>query len=70
MDDSIRQNLIDAGCDDKFIQEFDCCMCDKKLCEKMLAQHRRELLDEVHAKEHSISCLDYLVHKMKRDELK
>ena len=65
MDDSIRQNLIDAGCDDKFIKEFDCCMC-----EKMLAQHRRELLDEVHAKEHSISCLDYLVHKMKRDEVK
>ena len=45
-------------------------MCDEKQCEKMLAQHRRELLDEVHAKEHSISCLDYLVHKMKRDGLK
>ncbi len=70
MDESIRQNLIDAGCDEDFISRFDCCLCDEKQCEKLLAQHRRELLDEVHAKEDNISCLDYLVYRMKREGLK
>ena len=67
MDKSIRQNLIDAGCDDAFIEEFETCLCDKKQCERMLAAHRRILLDEVHAKEHCISCLDYLVFMMKKE---
>ena len=67
MKDNIRQNLIDAGCDDKFIEQFDACSCDIKQCEKMLAAHRKELLDEVHAKERCISCLDYLVFMMKKE---
>ncbi len=33
----------------------------------MLAAHRKELLDEVHAKERCISCLDYLVFMMKKE---
>ena len=70
MNESIRQNLIDAGCDDKFIEEFAACMNNEKQCEKMLAAHRRELLNEVHAKEHCISCLDYLVFMMKKGGLK
>ena len=67
MDESIRQNLIDAGCDDAFIEQFDAYSCDTKQCEKMLATHRKELLDEVHAKERCISCLDYLVFMMKKE---
>lgn len=67
MDEQIRQNLIDAGCDNAFIEQFDACSCDTKQREKMLAAHRRELLDEVHAKEHCISCLDYLVFMMKKE---
>lgn len=70
MNENIRQNLIDAGCDDKFIEEFASCIRDEKQCEKMLAAHRRELLDEVHAKERCISCLDYLVFMMKKGGLK
>ena len=67
MDEKTRQNLIDAGCDEKFIKEYDCC-CDKKTCEKLLAQHRRELLGEIHAKEKNIDCLDYLVYTMNKQE--
>lgn len=67
MKESIRQNLIDAGCDDVFIEQFDTCSGDTMRCEKMLAAHRKELLDEVHAKEHCISCLDYLVFMMKKE---
>ena len=67
MDENIRHNLIDAGCDDAFIEEFEACLCNIKQCERMLAAHRRILLDEVHAKEHCISCLDYLVFMMKKE---
>ncbi|MBR6336145.1 MAG: hypothetical protein IKR76_00270 [Ruminococcus sp.] len=70
MNDSIRQNLIDAGCDSEFIKMFESCISDKRKCEKLLAAHRRELLDEVHAKEDNISCLDYLVFMMKKEDLK
>lgn len=70
MNDSIRQNLIDAGCDEDFICRFEDCICDRSKCEKLLAQHRRELLDEVHEKEDNISCLDYLVFMMKKEGLK
>ena len=67
MDDRIRQNLIDAGCDEAFIEQFGACLCDKKQCERLLAAHRQKLLDEVHAKERCISCLDYLVFMMKKE---
>lgn len=70
MNDSIRQNLIDAGCDEDFIRRFESCIRDRKQCEKLLAAHRRELLEEVHAKEDNISCLDYLVFMMKKEGLK
>ena len=66
MTDNIRQNLIDAGCSEEFIEKFDSCICDESKCEKLLAEHRKELLDEVHEKEHNISCLDYLVYIMKK----
>ncbi|MBE6864792.1 MAG: hypothetical protein E7495_09590 [Ruminococcus flavefaciens] len=70
MNENIRQNLIDAGCDEEFIERFAACLSDEKKCGKMLAAHRRELLDEVHAKERCISCLDYLVFTMKKEGLK
>ena len=69
MDDKTRRNLIDAGCDDEFIREYYCCG-DKKACEKLLAQHRKELLGEIHAKEKNIDCLDYLVYTMNKQEAK
>ena len=69
MKDSVKQNLIDAGCDEEFIKKFDDCICDIGACEKLLIKHRRKLLDEVHTMENNISCLDYLVFMMKKDGL-
>lgn len=69
MNERTKQNLIDAGCDSDFISRFESCICDPKACERLLAEHRRELLDEVHAKEDNISCLDYLVYMMKKEGL-
>ena len=69
MNERIKQNLLDAGCNGDFISKFEGCICDPKACERLLAEHRRELLDEVHAKEDNISCLDYLVYMMKKEGL-
>ena len=55
MNERIKQNLIDAGCDSDFISRFEGCICDPKACERLLAEHRRELPDEVHAKEDNVS---------------
>ena len=64
MDEHIRQNLLDAGCDEEFIGRFDSCICDERACKKLLAAHRRGLLDEIHEKERELDCLDYLVFMM------
>ncbi len=69
MKDSIKQNLFDAGCNEEFIKTFADCIGDRTECEKLLAAHRRKLLDEVHKKEENISCLDYLVFMMKKEGL-
>ena len=69
MNEVIRQNLIDAGCDKDFIAEFESCFDDPKKCEKLLAAHRRNLLDKVHQEEYKISCLDYLVYTMKKERV-
>lgn len=69
MNDGLIQNLKDAGCSDDFIKNFTDHICDKKECEKLLSSHRRKLLDEIHKKEENISCLDYLIFMMKKEDL-
>lgn len=68
MNDVLRQNLIDAGCDEKFIAEFEADFDDKKKCEQLLAIHRKELLEKIHKDEQQLSCLDYLVYTMKKEK--
>ena len=70
MDEQTRENLIAAGCDDSFISEFEACISDKKKCDRLLAKHRRELLDRVHEEERRISCLDYLIYNMEKQRSK
>lgn len=63
---TIEQNLIDAGCDREFIDEFmKLPQAQKAEMLKMLAVHRKILLDGIHADERKIYCLDYLVNKLK-----
>lgn len=68
-ENAIVQNLIDAGCGEDLIAEF---MDDfrkdnisKDL--KLLAAHRRLLLDNLHKEQKRIDCLDYLVYKMEKE---
>lgn len=68
MDDSTKRNLKDAGCDEEFIERYCKCENDRRQCKKMLSEHRRRLLEQLHEKEDNVSCLDYLVYKIKKDE--
>ena len=66
---AIRQNLIDAGCGQelikKFMEDFKHGRTAEEL--KLLAAHRRKLLDELHREQKRIDCLDYLVYTMKKE---
>ena len=66
MTGEILQNLIDAGCDEKTIASFKSC---KSVREEMrlLEKHRAALLDRSHEVNRQISCLDYLVHNLEKE---
>lgn len=66
----LRQNLIDAGCGQEIVQRCMDLVQGKKTAEmkRILARHRRTLLDTVHAEQKKIDCLDYLVYKMDKDQ--
>ncbi len=68
-ENALVQNLLDAGCGQELITEF---MDDfrkenipKSL--KLLAAHRRLLLDNLHKEQKRINCLDYLVYRMTKE---
>lgn len=63
---TVVKNLEDAGCDTKKVQEFLALeeKQDEKEQLKLLALHRKKLLDTVHKEEKRIDYLDYLVYKL------
>lgn len=65
----ILQNLRDAGCDESSVEEISSALMRSDRCTaiRLLERQRRELLDNVHRTESRISCLDYLVHELKKD---
>lgn len=62
----IIQNLKDAGCEEKaidnFIQYYRSGEIKKGL--KVLSLHRQRLLDEIHGGQRRIDCLDYLIYEL------
>ena len=67
IDEAVKQNLIDAGCNAQFIQQFMTLQSEQKTTEMLtlLAEQRKNLVYGVHAEERKIYCLDYLVNKLK-----
>ena len=65
--ESIKQNLLDAGCDKDFIEHFMAMNFDEQKNEAltMLARQRKSLLDSIHTDERKIYCLDFLVNKIR-----
>lgn len=68
-ENAIVQNLIDAGCGQEFIAEFMDGFRKNNISEdlKLLAAHRRLLLDNLHMEQKRIDCLDYLAYKMEKE---
>lgn len=69
-DESTIQNLKDAGCDAEMIQSFMEDLHAGKESEglRLLAMHRRKLLELLHRDQRCIDCLDYLVYQMKKNK--
>ena len=66
--EELTQALRDAGCNNAAVKEFLSLYAGGQTskAQKLLSQHRKELLDGIHAEERKISCLDYLVYEMNR----
>lgn len=67
----LYQNLMDAGCSEKGIMV---CMdyAQKGEWEKLLpvlTQHKKILLEQVHASEKRIDCLDFLIYRLNKEFL-
>ena len=65
---AIVQNLKDAGCSACIISDFMEDLKEGRTAEglKLLAVHRRSLLNHLHEEQKRIDCLDYLVWQMER----
>ncbi len=68
--ESIRQNLLDAGCDSVTTQKALSQLEAERVsdCLRLLSRHRRELLDQLHWAERRIDCLDYLVYELEHQQ--
>lgn len=64
----IIQNLKDAGCGSDIIENFMQDMREdrKENGLKILAEHRRSLLDSLHEKQKMIDNLDYLIYRIQK----
>ena len=64
MDDNIIDGLHDAGCSEEFIELYDLAASDcARVC--LLKRHRRELLNDIHARQQKLECLDYLIYRLR-----
>lgn len=66
----IRQNLLDAGCDQQTTDSCMACYNEGNMAKMLptLAEHRRALLEELHKEQKRIDCLDYLVYTIQRSK--
>ena len=69
-EEAIIQNLEDAGCCQETIECFMTDYRDKKTADKLklLAEHRRKLVENQHKEQKCIDCLDYLVYDIEKTD--
>ncbi len=67
----IEENLKDAGFDADNTRRCMEMLSRKNYDElyRLLAWHRKELLDSVHESTKQLDCLDYLVYKLRKTEV-
>lgn len=66
----LQQNLADAGCGKKIIQESLQLQEERKTSELMaiLSRRRKRLLQVVRQNQKRLDCLDYLIYSIKTNE--
>lgn len=64
----LLRNLKDAGCSEEEIRGYLSMEAEgrKKEQFRLLSAHRAKLLDQVHASQEMLDCLDYLIYTMKK----
>lgn len=67
----LLQNLKDAGCDQQMIENCVEMFQQKNILEmkRLLAKHKRKLLETVHIHQKEIDCLDYLVFRLDQNQI-
>ena len=67
--EALLRNLKDAGCGLDIIARFMTCQDAGKTKDalRVLAAQRAVLLDEVHASQAKLDCLDYLIYKLRKE---
>lgn len=63
MDGRTKQNLIDAGCSEAFIERFAATPTSRERL-RQLQGHRKGLLGSIHSEQRKLDCLDYLIYQM------
>ena len=65
---SVMQNLRDAGCTEDIVEAFMAMEDGRDDAKRMrlLAGHRKRLLEQLRRDERQIDCLDYLIYQMGR----
>lgn len=70
-DASVLENLRDAGCDRGMIERYRAIASGAPDCApdliRLLAPHRRALLDALHADQERLECLDYLLFQLRNE---
>lgn len=66
MDDKIRQNLLDAGCTEEFIEKYAGLptSCDRLMT---LKTYRKQLLQQIHDEQKQLQALDYLIFNVREE---
>lgn len=64
--EEIRQNLIDAGCDEDTIARFFNSRSKQERL-RILDKQRKQLLETYHNDARKIDCLDFLVYQLKKE---
>lgn len=64
----ILQNLKDAGCSSRFIEDFFKLKLNgsSKMLIRMLNKHKTALLEHLHRTQKEIDCLDFLIFQIRR----
>lgn len=69
-EESIVQNMEDAGCGEETIEQFLKCLkkgsVDQQLL--LLSRYRRSLLEKLHEGQKKIDCLDYLIYQIQKQK--